>query len=122
MTEDESVARMRRWAQQQGIDAALARMTAPKPPVCGGCAGLGSHRRWCEAAVGRAASILGRQAEQAEALGDQVGPNEMAAANHLWAAASLLRKAAAEAKIRHMERVTEETRRLENLDFRTEGL
>ena len=55
---------------------------------------MGSHRRWCEAAVGRAASIMGRQAQQAESLGDSVGPNEMGAANHLWAAAALLREGA----------------------------
>lgn len=61
---------------------------------CGGCQGLGSHRRWCEASVGRAASIMGQQAERAESLGDSVGPNEMGAANHLWAAASLLRAGA----------------------------
>ena len=61
---------------------------------CGGCQGIGAHRRWCEAAVGRAASIMGRQAQQAESLGDSVGPNEMGAANHLWAAASLLREGA----------------------------
>ena len=55
---------------------------------------MGSHRRWCEAAVGRAASTMGRQAQQAESLGDSVGPNEMGAANHLWAAAALLREGA----------------------------
>lgn len=55
---------------------------------------MGAHRRWCEAAVGRHASIMGKQAERAESLGDSVGPNEMGAANHLWAAASLLREGA----------------------------
>lgn len=61
---------------------------------CGGCQGLGSHRRWCEAVVGRHASIMGAQAERAESLGDSVGPNEMGAANCLWRAASLLREGA----------------------------
>jgi hypothetical protein len=37
---------------------------------------------------------MGRQAQQAESLGDSVGPNEMGAANHLWAAAALLREGA----------------------------
>lgn len=44
--------------------------------------------------MGRAASIMGSQAQRAESLGDSVGPNEMGAANHLWAAAALLREAA----------------------------
>lgn len=61
---------------------------------CGGCAGMGSHKRWCEAVVGRHAHMLGKWSERAESLGDSVGPNEMGAANHLWAAAGLLRVAA----------------------------
>lgn len=68
--------------------------------LCGGCEGQGRHWRWCSRVVGFAASMLGQQAEQAEALGDQIGPNVMGAANHCWAAAALLRKeadAAAEA-------------------------
>lgn len=63
---------------------------------CGGCQGLGSHWRWCEAKVGRTASLLGQLSEQAESLGDRVGPNEMGAANHLWQASALLRKKAEE--------------------------
>jgi hypothetical protein len=55
---------------------------------------MGNHKRWCEAAVGRTASMLGRWSQQAESLGDSVGPNEMGASNHLWAAASILREAA----------------------------
>ena len=63
---------------------------------CGGCAGKGAHRRYCPEVVGRHASIMGGWAERAESLGDSVGSNEMGASNHLWAAASLLRKAATE--------------------------
>lgn len=61
---------------------------------CGGCSGQGAHRRWCEVVVGPHAAYFGRLAEQAESLGDSVGPNEMGAANQLWGAASLLRAAA----------------------------
>lgn len=61
---------------------------------CGGCRGIGAHRKWCENSVGRSAHMLGRWSQQAESLGDSVGPNEMGAANHLWAAAGLLREAA----------------------------
>lgn len=57
---------------------------------CGGCAGLGSHRRWCPEAVGRGAALLGRYAEQAESLADSVGSNNTTAANLLYAAAGYL--------------------------------
>ena len=71
---------------------------------CGGCAGKGAHKRYCPEVVGPAASIIGRWAERAGSLGDHVGPNEMGAANHLWAAAGLLRKAAAERALEYQER------------------
>jgi hypothetical protein len=64
---------------------------------CGGCAGLGAHRRWCVESVGPAAAMLGKYAEEAESLGDRVGPNEMGASSHLWTAAALLRVAAEKA-------------------------
>lgn len=60
--------------------------------TCGGCEGKGSHRRWCEASVGRGASLLGRYSEQAESLADSVGANNTGAASYLYAAAGLLRK------------------------------
>jgi hypothetical protein len=63
---------------------------------CGGCVGLGAHKRWCPAVVGRHASIMGRWSEQADQLADSVGANCADAANHLYAAAALLRKAARE--------------------------
>ena len=65
---------------------------------CGGCEGKGSHWRWCPAAVGRTAYLLGRYAEQAESLGDSVGANNTGAANYLYAASGLLREQAIRAK------------------------
>jgi hypothetical protein len=58
--------------------------------LCGGCAGLGAHRRWCPVHVGKEASRRGKWSEAIEALGDAVGSNNPAAANHLYAAAGLL--------------------------------
>lgn len=75
---------------------------------CGGCQGIGAHRRWCRAVVGPAAALLGPLAEQAEALGDRVGPNDMGAANHLYAASALLRARAVERWAAHEERMEEE--------------
>jgi len=57
---------------------------------CGGCEGLGSHRRWCPEVVGEAASYLGLKSEEAEHLGDLVGANCAGAANALYRAAGLL--------------------------------
>jgi hypothetical protein len=58
---------------------------------CGGCQGLGAHRRWCPANVGFHASVLGRWSQEADDLADAVGSNEPAAANHLYVAAAVLR-------------------------------
>lgn len=66
---------------------------------CGGCQGLGSHRRWCQRAVGVIASRYGEAAEACERFGDMVGPNDMGLANALWAASSRLREHA----VRHKE-------------------
>ena len=68
--------------------------------TCGGCLGLGAHRRWCIAVVGRMASYLGGLGKEADGLADMVGSNDPAAANHLYAAAELLGKTATE----HAER------------------
>lgn len=57
---------------------------------CGGCEGIGAHKRWCEAEHGWAAHRLGRQAAKAEALADEVGSNHYDAANALYRAAGLL--------------------------------
>lgn len=66
--------------------------------ICGGCRGMGAHRRWCVRVVGLSASIRGRQAEMAENLADSVGSNNPAASNHLYAASGLLRAQAEQAK------------------------
>lgn len=69
---------------------------------CGGCQGLGSHWRWCPEAVGHSASMYGQLSQAAEDLGDRVGANNPGAANHLYAAAGLLRQDALEAKERYL--------------------
>lgn len=66
--------------------------------TCGGCEGLGSHRRWCVVAVGYAASRRGIWSEKAEALADEIGCNEPGAANLLYHASSVLLRAARETK------------------------
>ena len=58
---------------------------------CGGGQGLGSHRGWCAASVGRSASFLGGLSQQADHLPDTVGSNDTAAANAPYLAASNLR-------------------------------
>ena len=61
---------------------------------CGGCQGQGqgSHRKHC-----RQNPLYSRElewADQADALGDQIGPNNMAASGLLWRVAGILRQAA----------------------------
>lgn len=51
------------------------------PLPCGGCAGLGSHRRWCPAVVGAHAARIGQIAEALEDLGDTL-PHALA--NDCW--------------------------------------
>lgn len=52
---------------------------------CGGCQGLGSHKRWCRQVVGLGASVYGPMAAQLNTMGDRVGPNNMGLSNRLWA-------------------------------------
>ena len=59
---------------------------------CGGCQGLGSHKRWCRNAVGLAASVYGPMAERLESMGDTVGPNNMDLSNRLWALSGDMRR------------------------------
>ena len=66
---------------------------------CGGCAGLGSHRRWCPYAVGETAAYFGQLSERADSLGDSIGPNDMGAANMVWQVAAILRRRAEEARV-----------------------
>ena len=68
---------------------------------CGGCEGLGAHRRWCPVDVGERAAYFGQLSEQAEALGDRIGPNDMGAANTAWQLASHLRTVAEAEKAAH---------------------
>lgn len=76
---------------------------------CGGCEGLGAHRRWCPVAVGQRAAYFGQLSEEAESLGDRIGPNDMEAANAAWYLAARLRKQAADARDLHQRtRVDEE--------------
>ena len=69
---------------------------------CGGCDGKGSHWRWCRHHVGLTAHLAGTRAEQAESLADSIGANNAGAANHLYAAASMLRADALAAKERYL--------------------
>jgi len=59
---------------------------------CGGCAGLGSHTRWCPAVVGARAARLGRTADDLDDLGDTLPPD---LANVAWRLAERLRVLAA---------------------------
>lgn len=67
---------------------------------CGGCSGLGSHRRWCSAVVGLAASQWGKMSEEADSLGDRIGGNAPHVANMAYTLASELLLRATEAKAR----------------------
>lgn len=68
---------------------------------CGGCEGKGAHRRWCPVEVGERAAYFGQLSEQAENLGDRIGPNDMGAANRAWALAGELRRRALEVREEH---------------------
>jgi hypothetical protein len=70
---------------------------------CGGCENLGSHRRHCHSNPDYTRER--EWADQAEHLGDNVGPNNMAASNLLWRAAGLLNKAAQERLAQRAERI-----------------
>lgn len=90
-------------------------MTAPQHPTrsrrlmhwreCGGCAGLGAHRRWCPAEVGEQAAYFGQLSEKAESLGDSIGPNDMGAANVAWQLAATLGARAIEDRDAHYAQV-----------------
>jgi hypothetical protein len=75
---------------------------------CGGCAGLGAHRRWCPYAVGETAAYFGQLSEKAESLGDAIGPNDMGAANMAWQVAAILRQRAEDARVTPPEEPTPE--------------
>lgn len=62
--------------------------------TCGGCEGRGRHWRWCPEVVGAQAHRWGVMADTIEDFADQIGSNDTAAANHLYAAAGLIRSEA----------------------------
>jgi hypothetical protein len=78
-----------RWRRQS------RRATEARRPsvvdTCEGCLAQGSHRRWCPAVVGRPALYLGVLSQDAETLADQIGSDEVDAANACYLAALLLR-------------------------------
>lgn len=51
---------------------------------CGGCRGEGAHKRWCSKVVGVQAYQRGTWAERLESLADEIGSNDMGAANKLY--------------------------------------
>ncbi len=58
---------------------------------CGGCLGLGSHRRWCPASVGPRAAMLGGAADRLAAAGDLIGASDTVTANRCYSLAGRLR-------------------------------
>ena len=65
-----------------------------KPADCGGCQGLGNHRRHCRKNPDY--TYERELADQAENLGDIIGANCCGAANACYRAAGLLNKQAEE--------------------------
>lgn len=59
---------------------------------CGGCAGLGAHRRWCRAKVGLNASVYGPMGERLNEMADQVGANNAGLASALYALSAEMRE------------------------------
>lgn len=56
---------------------------------CGGCAGLGSHRRHCHKHPNYDYRLV--LADYAESLGDRIGPNDTVSANAAYGIAGRLR-------------------------------
>lgn len=65
---------------------------------CGGCNGLGAHKRWCITTVGPVASKLGPCSESMEEWGDRVGGVDGDTANMLYSIANVLEGRAAAAR------------------------
>jgi len=74
--------------QAAQVRAALAQETSV---VCGGCEGLGSHRRWCRAVVGTMAASVGPYGDTLGSLGDLIGANNPGLANQAYALAAEVR-------------------------------
>ena len=64
----------------------------PVDTNCGGCLGLGAHRRWCPAEVGWQASNYGRWSEICENIADSVGANDVKISNTLYNVSLMLRE------------------------------
>jgi hypothetical protein len=62
--------------------------------VCGGCKGLGAHRRHCPHSPEY--NRWRELADEAEDIGDRIGPNDHGLANTAYALSSSLRKMAGE--------------------------
>lgn len=76
---------------------------------CGGCKGIGRHRRWCRFVVGSKARLLGRASAELEGLGDRIGSNDPGLSNQLYRLSAEAREkadAAAE-EWRELNEVTE---------------
>lgn len=65
---------------------------------CGGCAGMGSHRKHCVHNPNYDYRL--KLADQAESLADSIGSNNTGAANNCYTAAGLLRQQVREERIR----------------------
>ena len=98
-------------------------MTTLGPDECGGCQGLGNHRRLCPHHPDY--HPWRRLAQMAEDIGDTIGSNDPGLANRAYDLASRIsavvrdrvdERHAREARIADLEAITEETRRLENLE------
>lgn len=61
---------------------------------CGGCNGMGGHKRWCSRNVGMRASYWGKLSEKATALGDEIGSNNPGLANVMYQAGGEMRERA----------------------------
>ena len=59
-------------------------MGAGDVTTCGGCQGIGAHRRWCPAVVGMTAHAWAIRASLTDDLADEVGSNDPEMANQLY--------------------------------------
>jgi len=64
---------------------------------CGGCSGLGSHRKHCQKNPNYDYKLM--LADRAESVADSIGANNTGASNHCYAAAGLLRQQVREQRI-----------------------
>ena len=72
-----------------GYTYAKKRYSSPTAVYCGGCLGLGSHRKHC--LYNPRFSRWRMLADEAEGLGDNIGANDCRSANSCYGVASSLR-------------------------------